>query len=85
MPRPGQQSSSPSHAKHFTVAPDLRSAEHDIERILFQKRVRSPNLYLATDRDAPLGNAALDVEIFCDELGPPEKLVIPLRVVDLGS
>ena len=73
------------NAEQFTVAPDFRSAGHDVGRIAHQERVRSPNLYLAVERDAPLGDTGLDVEIFCDELGPPEKLVIPLRVVDPGS
>lgn len=73
------------HAKHFTVSPDLRSAGYDVDRIAHQECVRSPDLYLAVDRGAPLGDTGLNVEIFCDELGPPEKLVIPLRVVDPGS
>lgn len=68
--------------KHFTVAPDCQSAEHAVERIAHQERFLSPGLHLAANRDAPLGGTALDIEIFCDELGPPEKLVIPLHVVE---
>lgn len=72
------------NAKHFTVAPDLRSAGHDFDRIAHQERVCSPDLYLAVDHGAPLGDTSLDVEIFCDELGPPERLAVPLRVVEPG-
>ena len=73
------------NAKHFTVAPDLRSAGYDFDRIAHQERVCSPDLYLAVDHGAPLGDTSLDVEIFCDELGPPEKLAVPLRVVEPES
>ena len=71
------------NAKHFTISADSRGADHILERVAHRERVSTPELYLVADRNAPLGDTALNVSVLCDEVGPPETSCIPVRVVEL--